>query len=61
VEESALRRAIVFGTMMASFNVEKFSLDRLKTLKEAEIVERYRQFIQMTHFEDSDNLQQVDL
>ena len=54
VEETALRRAIVFGTVIASFNVEKFSLDRLKTLTEPEIVERYRQFIQMTHFEDSD-------
>lgn len=54
LEETALRRAVVFGTVMASFNVEKFSLERLKTLTDAEIFSRYRQFIQMTHFEDSD-------
>jgi len=56
LSNAALRRAVVFGTVMASFNVEKFSLDRLKTLTDAEIFRRYRQFIQMTHFEDSASL-----
>ena len=37
---------------MASFNVEKFSLDRLQELTFPEIQERYREFKQLTHFED---------
>jgi hypothetical protein len=36
---------------MASFNVEAFSLDRLKSLTYPEIEARYRSFKQMTHFE----------
>jgi hypothetical protein len=36
---------------MASFNVEDFSLDRLRTLQYREIEERYREFKKMTHFE----------
>ena len=36
---------------MASFNVEDFSLDRLKRLSYGEIEERYRSLKAMTHFE----------
>lgn len=50
--ESNIRQAIIFGSVMASFNVEDFSLNRLKTLTLKEIQERYRQFKQLTHFED---------
>ena len=50
--ESNIRQAIIFGSVMASFNVEDFSLNRLKTLTLKEIKERYRQFKQLTHFED---------
>jgi len=50
--ESNIRQAIIFGSVMASFNVEDFSLNRLKTLTLKEIHERYRQFKQLTHFED---------
>ena len=37
---------------MASFNVEEFSLNRLKKLRPSEIRERYRQFKELTHFEN---------
>lgn len=50
--EEGVRQAIVFGSVMASFNVEAFSLDRLKTLTYQEIEGRYRGFKKMTHFED---------
>jgi hypothetical protein len=39
---------------MASFQVQAFSLDRLRTLNSDEIVERYRQFTELTRFGDWD-------
>ena len=45
-----IRQAIVFGSVMASFNVEKFSLERMKTLSYQEVEERYRMFKALTHF-----------
>jgi len=51
VSEEGIRQAIIFGSVMASFNVEDFSLDRLRTLQYSEIDERYRSFKAMTHFE----------
>jgi len=51
VTEEGVRQAVVFGSVMASFNVEAFSLDRLKNLSYPEIEARYRSFKRMTHFE----------
>ena len=48
----AIRQAIIFGSVMASFNVEKFSLKRLEELTYTEIQLRYREFKEMTQFED---------
>lgn len=39
--------ALAHGTIIASFNIEKFSLDRLKTLKAAEVKKRYAAYIKM--------------
>ncbi len=47
-----LRQAIIFGSVMASFNVEDFSLNRMKSLDYAEIQARFREFRSLTHFED---------
>jgi len=47
-----IRQAIIFGSVMASFNVEEFSLNRMKTLTYGEIEQRYRSFKNLTHFED---------
>lgn len=47
-----LRRAIIFGSVMASFTVEGFSLDRLRRLEYQEIESRFREFKRLTHFED---------
>jgi sugar/nucleoside kinase (ribokinase family) len=51
VDEAALRRAIVYGSVMASFTVEDFSLNRLLRLEPHEIDERYRTFTEMMRFE----------
>jgi sugar/nucleoside kinase (ribokinase family) len=52
VDEAALRRAVVMGSTLASFCVEAFSLDRLRTLTRPEIDKRYRLFKRLTHFEE---------
>jgi len=52
VNERVFRRCIIFGSVMASFNVEQFSLNRLTNLTRAEIDERFRQFKALTHFEE---------
>ena len=52
VNERVFRRGIVFGSVMASFNVEQFSLNRLTNLTRAEVNERFRQFKALTHFEE---------
>jgi sugar/nucleoside kinase (ribokinase family) len=51
-EESNIRKAIIFGSVMASYNVEAFSLDKIKSLDYSEIESRYQEFKKLTHFED---------
>jgi sugar/nucleoside kinase (ribokinase family) len=52
LSEPNLRKAIIFGSVMASFNVEAFSLDRLKALSLDDIQRRYGELKRLTHFED---------
>jgi sugar/nucleoside kinase (ribokinase family) len=51
-EPAVLRRAIVLGSVLASFTVEQFSLDRLRTLTAEEIRARYAEARQLAHFDD---------
>lgn len=51
LDEPALRRAIIYGSVMASFTVEDFSLNRLLRLDPAEIEERFRVFGEMMKVE----------
>ena len=51
-EESNIRKAIIFGSVMASYNVEAFSLEKIKSLDYSEIENRYQAFKRLTHFED---------
>jgi sugar/nucleoside kinase (ribokinase family) len=46
-----LRKAVVYGSVLASFNVERFSLERLRTVTHDEIADRYRLFQLMSSFE----------
>jgi sugar/nucleoside kinase (ribokinase family) len=52
LDEAAMRRAMIFGSVMASFNVEEFGTARVQRLTHAEINDRFRAFKQMTHFEE---------
>ena len=51
LSEKNIRRAIIVGSVMASFNVEDFSLDRMKRLKNKEIIERFNEFRRFSEFE----------
>jgi sugar/nucleoside kinase (ribokinase family) len=52
LDEAAMRRAMIFGSVMASFNVEEFGTARVERLTHDEINGRFRAFKQMTHFEE---------
>ena len=52
IDDSALRKAIVFGSVMASFNVTSFGPKRLSTLQPSQVEERFREFRELTYFED---------
>ncbi len=47
VNEKAIRRAMTYGSVVASFGVEDFSLDRLARLKRPQLEQRVRLFRRM--------------
>ncbi len=49
-DEKELRKAIVYGSVLASFNAEDFSLERMKRLTMAEIEKRYSEFERIREF-----------
>ncbi|MHB1189711.1 MAG: PfkB family carbohydrate kinase [Armatimonadota bacterium] len=51
LSEGNLRKATVFGSALASFNVEDFSLRRLSSLTNDEIADRYSEFQEIAFFE----------
>lgn len=51
LSESALRRAVVHGSAMGSFAVEKFSVERLIEITPADIRQRVAEFYSLTSFE----------
>ncbi len=52
LSEEGIRQALIFGAVMASFNVEDFSLNRMKKLTYTEIEARFRSFKGLTSFRD---------
>jgi len=46
-----MKRAVIYGSALASFCVEKFGIDRLKELSNKEINERVAQFAQLVNFD----------
>jgi len=48
--EKELNKAVIYGSVMASFNVEDFSLGRLRTLTLYEVEERFESFRGLTKF-----------
>jgi len=51
IDERAFRRCIIFGSVMASFNVEQFGLQRLSSLDRKQIDDRFCEFKALTHFD----------
>jgi len=51
LDEAAMRRAMIFGSVMASFNVEEFGTSRTERLTHEEINERFQAFKTITHFD----------
>ncbi|HVN67448.1 MAG TPA: PfkB family carbohydrate kinase [Candidatus Sulfotelmatobacter sp.] len=51
LSEGNIRKAVIIGSVMASFNIEDFSLDRMKTLKRKEILARFEQVRRSAEFE----------
>ncbi len=50
-DEADLRRAVAYGTVLASFNVEEFGTERVSRLRREEVEQRYQELRAMTHFE----------
>lgn len=48
-----MKRAVIFGSAMASFSVEKFGTERIQHLDESEVDERVQQFIDLVQFDIS--------
>jgi sugar/nucleoside kinase (ribokinase family) len=53
LDEDHLRRAMAFGSVMASFNVEDFGTERIRRLTHEEIGERLREFKRLSHFDEA--------
>ena len=51
LSHQALRRAMTYGSVMASFNVEEFGTERVRRLSHDEINRRFEEFRSMTHIE----------
>lgn len=52
IREATLRKAVVHGSVLASYNVEDFSLGRMRTLTRDEIEDRYQEFRRIAFFEE---------
>ncbi len=50
----SVKSAVVFGSTLASFCVEKFSVDGLRDLNYLRIHDRYREFFNMTRFDEKE-------
>ncbi len=46
-----MKRAVIYGSAMASFCVEKFSIERLKHLQQSEIRDRIGRFVRLVDFD----------
>ena len=52
-DDAVLRRAMAYGTALASYNVEEFGTERVTRLTPAEIADRVADLERITHFEDA--------
>lgn len=52
ISEENLKRAVIYGSTMASFCVEKFGVDRFKELTSLEIKDRFHAFRELSRFDE---------
>jgi len=52
LSDANMRRAVIYGSVMGSFAVEKFSIERLMTVSQAEIDQRMREMRRLVAFEE---------
>ncbi len=52
VSDECLKRAVIYGSTMASFCVERFSLERFNDLTTIEVHDRFREFKELSKFEE---------
>jgi len=52
LSEASMRRAVIYGSVMGSFAVEKFSIERLMSVSRAEIDQRMREMRHLVAFEE---------
>jgi sugar/nucleoside kinase (ribokinase family) len=52
LSEANMRRAVIYGSVMGSFAVEKFSIERLMTVTRAEIDQRVKEMRRLVAFEE---------
>lgn len=50
LSESILRKAIIYGSIIASYNAEDFGTEKLRSIKKKDIEERYKEFREIRHF-----------
>ena len=54
LSSESLKRAVIYGSTMASFCVEKFSINGLEELSYLQIQDRYREFLTLSRFDEQD-------
>lgn len=52
LSENNMKRAVIYGSTLASFCVERFSLDRFNDLTYLEIQDRFREFRELSRFDE---------
>ena len=50
LSEANLRKAVVYGSVIASFNAEDFSIERLRKIKHQDIEKRFKEFREIREF-----------
>lgn len=54
INDMNIRNAVIYGSALASYNVQDFSLGMFKRLTLDQINQRYKEFRQIVHFEPLD-------
>jgi len=50
LNQASFKKAVIYGNILASYNVEAFSIEKLRKLKKSDIDKRYKEFKDLTSF-----------